>query len=219
MATNAEKLEHAKFYDHYLLQANTEIAAGNYFLAVQYCVASFEYINLMMQHEQKQNDREFETIETIEIVLKYAPALFDAESLASLAKILKSQKRIDKHATDDLAAKTSEAIELIQVAYTVWNKLQNNTQHNLAQVLKSVSAESLARIEEVVRIWSHQGYVQLHQLEDEIIPCISNPQEVSVKGKCPSCGVLVNGKKYHFWRANKCPKCHKESVFVIMATA
>lgn len=210
--------EHSRLYGHYLSQAKKEIAAGNCYLAIQSCVASFEYINLMMQHEQKQNDRQFETIETIEIVLNYAPALFDTESLASLAKILKTQKRIDKHATDDLAAKTKTALEIIAVAHKIWNELENNNLYDLPQLLVHVDSEYRERIEEIVQIWTSLGYVQLRQQANKLFPTIPLPQEVMMKGKCPHCGVVVNGKKYHFWRANNCPKCRTESFFVIVAT-
>ena len=92
-----------------LISARAALQQGLYHKAIDEASASWEYIDGMMQYERRYESKEFESVEGIDIVLEFAPLVFGFQSLEKLDELLRSQRRIDKHSSDDLAARLDSA--------------------------------------------------------------------------------------------------------------
>jgi hypothetical protein len=58
------------------------------------------------------------------LVIEYGPLLFDIDSLDKLDLLLKTQRRIDKNTSDNLAEKSLAARESLRDAHRLWNHLE-----------------------------------------------------------------------------------------------
>src|SRR5438034_11671357 len=105
----SEMEAHRAAYYALISQAHAAIQQGLVQKAIELASASWEYIDGMMQYERRYESKEFDSVEGIDIVLEYAPLIFDFHILEKMAELLKSQRRIDKNASDDLAAKLDSA--------------------------------------------------------------------------------------------------------------
>jgi hypothetical protein len=77
---------------------------GRFFDAIEIAINACDLVDGMMQFERRfEGSSERRIVETIDYVLRYAPLVFDSSSLETLGTILKTQKRIDKNTTADLA--------------------------------------------------------------------------------------------------------------------
>jgi len=215
MATKAELESASRHYHHYLVAAKTAIQAGNIFAAIQNSVASLSSIDGMMQFERKSNQREFNSIETIELILTYSPVIFDSESLDRLADVLKSQKRIDKNASADIAKNLKTARQQLNNSYQLWLHLLQFPNHTIEAAMENVGAPK-EWLTWLVQYWEMQGYARRIELTGKTHVQVMLPQDEIVSAKCPGCGVVGNGKKWQFWNTNTCPKCKHQVVFVMI---
>ena len=76
--------------------------------------ARWDFVDGMMQFERNyehkdREDKDHEKIEAIDIVLRFAPMLFEHELLNKLEDMLKNQRRIDRNTTEDLSVKHARA--------------------------------------------------------------------------------------------------------------
>jgi len=92
--TKAEMEAHRAQYYELIAKARAARQDGRYREAVELAMSSWEYVDGMMQYERKYDDKKFSSIEGIDLVLEYAPILFDAESLDKLEFLLKKQRRL-----------------------------------------------------------------------------------------------------------------------------
>src|SRR5262245_15059909 len=105
----AEMEFHRDEYYALIGSARQALQQGTHVKAIELAVSSWEYIDGMMQFERRYESKTFDSIEGIDIVLNFAPLLFDFEALDRLQLLLRTQRRIDKHASDDLADKLTQA--------------------------------------------------------------------------------------------------------------
>ena len=102
--TKAELKSDQDNYHHLLKNARVALSEQRVKDAIDLAKSTWPYIDGMMQFEQRYENREFTTVEGVAIVLRNAPLVFDRQTLNELAELLKSKRRIDKNASDDLAA-------------------------------------------------------------------------------------------------------------------
>ncbi len=186
--------------------------------AIELAVAALPFIDGMMQYERKYAEREFESIDAIEIVLKLAPVLFDLASLDAVGSVLKAKKRIDRNATDDLAKKLDAAVTRLWSAHRLWNHLEQAPLNE-----KSLTDESEATGERdaysIFSAWHAMGLIrkikQDHSSQFEHSTRLSE----SAKAKCSCCGIIARATKSRFLKALECPKCKRKSWFVILTSA
>lgn len=214
MATKAELEEEARRYEILLLQARAALQSGNIPHSIQISVQSWPYIDGMMQYERKYNQREFKSVETIELVLKYAPIIFDTQSLETLEELLKSKKRIDKFASADLADKLATANQQLHSVLGVWSHLEQNTGFRQDELRRTIGGDQ-EWWRWVAEIWESQGYLTREPVANSYRLTLNVNYEEKVFGKCPCCGVKASSKKYHFWKEVACPKCKAAVYFVI----
>jgi len=122
--TKAEMAEDRERYHELVANAQLALRENRFREAVKIASSSWKHIDGMMQFERKYENKEFSNIEAIDIVLEYAPLLFEFTVLNELAALLKAQRRIDRDASDDLARNLSEARDRMWAAHQLWNHLE-----------------------------------------------------------------------------------------------
>ena len=97
--TKAELESESERHSALMADARSELQQGEFQKAVQTAASAWQHVDGMMQYDRKWGSKsEFESVDSIALVLRYAPLLFDNQSLDQLDALLKSQKRIDKNA-------------------------------------------------------------------------------------------------------------------------
>jgi hypothetical protein len=212
MATKAE-LE-ACFHRYLALKADMVQAqkAGLYQPAINIAVSSFDYVDGMMQFDRKyRGQTEYESVETIDFVLKYAPLLFDHESLDKIEVLLKAQRRIEKNTSANLAELLTEARATMWSAYHFWEYIEQTDTVSLNTLKK----DGHPRWKSIAKDWEKIGLVSRRGDADSEI-ALTTRLEDKVRGKCPSCGAIGMGAKAKLLELITCPRCKKSVCFVIL---
>ena len=73
----AEMEDHRAEYQALMSKARSAEREGFCRRAVELALASWDHIDGMMQYERRYENKEFANVQGIEMILKYAPLLFD----------------------------------------------------------------------------------------------------------------------------------------------
>lgn len=217
MATKAELEQDCVEYNRHLDLARNALQQGDIIQAVEAAVASWPFIDGMMQFERKYGGREFDTIAAIEIVLKIAPLVFDRQNLDRLEQLLREKKRIDKNTNADLANKLAEARRLMREAHRLWCHVEqqpNCRQDELRRILEG----DQDRWRQIAEAWHGFGLLRkTPEANTYRLGFITNMED-HVSGKCPACGIIGKARKEKFLESAACPKCKETVHFVIIAS-
>ena len=217
MATKAELAQDCTEYSRLLTLARNALRQGDIGQAIGFAVSSWPRIDGMMQFERKYSAREFDTVETIEIVLKYAPFIFDKQSLDSLEELLTEKKRIEKNTHDDLAEKLAEARRLMWDARRLWNHIER--QPNCRQdELRSALQGNQEQWRGFAECWHSIGLLQRTPESNSYRLAFVTNLEDQAAAKCPACGVVGRARKARLLDAASCPKCKQNVHFLIVAS-
>lgn len=214
--TKAEMERHQADHDATLDEARFALQSRSWHKAIAFAVSSWQYLDGMMQYERKYEGREFTRLESIDIVLRLAPLLFDLSSLDKLASLLKSQRRIDKNASADLAADLSKARSLVWQAHKLWNHLQQHPGFRQDE-LRTTLGDDQERWRRLSEAWEEMGIIRRAPERGSYRLTFATRLDMRVLGKCPSCGALCKARKVKLLNEAKCPKCGTETRFVILA--
>jgi hypothetical protein len=214
--TKAEMENHAREYRSLVAIARSAQQEGAYRRAVQYAVSSWKFIDGMMQYDRKYEERAFASVEGIDIVLRCAPFIFDSDSLDDLGSLLKSQRRIEKHTSTDLADELSEARALMWKAHRLWNHLEQR-----AEVMQDELRQYLGGDQDqwrfIAEVWDAVGLVRRIPEGRSYRLSICTRLDELARAKCPSCGAIGKGRKSRLLETSNCPKCRAAVDFVILA--
>jgi hypothetical protein len=213
----SEMEEHKAAYHLLVSGARSAIAQKDFSTAIGLATKSWKYVDGMMQFERKYEAKEFDSVEGIDIVLAYAPLVFDFESLNELGELLKSQRRIDKHASDDLAGKLDHAKGSMHAARHLWNQLEAIGNRKEGDINSDVRSE-LEQHESILGLWEEMGITTRGLQGTSVTPRLCTRMDDQVAVKCPSCGVTGHASKSKILDEVKCPKCHNSVAFVILAS-
>ena len=186
--------QHRMEYDALMGAARAALQEGLYRDAVEAALSAWDHIDGMMQYERKYGDRDFDSIEAIDLVLRYAPLLLDSSALAKLESLLKTQRRIDKNTSESLADKLAKAESRIWDAHKLWDYLEGHAetrQDELRQILGGDQDEwrSTAEAWEKMRLARRTPEDRSYRL------ALSTRMGEVVSGKCPSCGAVAEAPK------------------------
>ena len=212
----AEMEKHRMEYRALMDQARAALQEGLYRNAVKAALSSWDHVDGMMQFERKYENREFTSIESIELVLRYAPLLLDSQSLDRLASLLKSQRRIDKNTSVSLDDKLAKARAQIWDAHKLWEYLEGHPdtrQDELRQILGGEQEEWRSAAE----AWEKMGLVRRTPEGRSYRLALSTRMGEIVSGKCPSCGAVAEAPKAMFLEELTCQYCQASGVFVILS--
>jgi hypothetical protein len=137
--------------------------------------------------------------------------------LKALEDLLKAQRRIDRDASDDLAARLDFAERMMADAYRLWTHLEGNAdarQDELAQALGGAQPEWRALAE----AWEGLGLI--HRMPNGNSYCLRLATDLSrpAAAKCPAYGEVVIIPKRDALAPADCPACHQTAPFVLVAT-
>ena len=204
--------------EYYAWIAKARAAQQKYLFgeAIALAMSSWDHIDGMMQYERRYESRESFNIEGIEIVLQFAPLLFDFTRLEKLETFLKNQRRIAKNASDDLAAKISDAKVLMWEAHRFWNHLEQHAEVRQDDLRREFGGgpDGWWFISET---WEAMGLTRRIPEGGSYHLEFSTQMDLPALAKCPSCGAVVRAPKARFVEEVVCPKCQAEDYFVILS--
>lgn len=216
--TKAEMQSDWYQYHDLLAQAKKHYDQARFLDALSLALQSLPLIDGMMQYGRKYEERTFSNIDTIDCILTYAPVFFDVEALDQLDSLLKSQKRIDKNASDDIAGDVEKAREVLGQAYRIWDRLEQDAWLELEDVIQHAQAERES-VMSILAIWERAGVVSRSQTADGKIRLALSTQLGAISAaKCAKCGAAVQGPKYKFLEERICPRCRTLSSFVLLTS-
>jgi hypothetical protein len=213
--TKAEMEAHSREYNTCLAFARTAAAGGYFRKAVEYGLAAWDHIDGMIQCARRYGGRETVSVDAIELVLTYAPALLDFISLSTLGNLLKTYKRIERGSTDDLAERLESATREMWEAHGLFHYLEQHPDVDRQQLLADVGADhkrSLRTLEH----WERMGLLQQTRKNSSIRVALSTRLGAVCYAKCPRCGDVSEAPKAMFLEPLKCPQCRHTSAFVLI---
>jgi hypothetical protein len=213
--TKADMEGHRNAYDAIIHSAWAAERAGLYREVIESAISSWEHIDGMMQYERKYGAKDILNIEGIDLVLKYAPLLFDSESLDQLESLLQNQRRIVKNTSNDLRDKLAEARTTMWHAHRLWNHLEDDsgaTHDEQDCVLGRNDGQSRGLID----AWEQMGIVLRTSKSGSNRLSLHIPTDTDTLAKCPSCAVVANATKGKFLKERTCPKCRTTVLFVFL---
>jgi hypothetical protein len=212
--TKDEMEDHARAYAHYLEAAQAAMHGNEYILAIKNALAATAHADGMMRYHEKYNGTEFETIESIELIFRAAPTVFDLECLDGVETILGQHRRIIKNVTVDFADALKSTRRKTREAYRWWTILDQSShlaEDSLPAMLGGDGAEQM------VERWVQCGLARRDEGKDgrQYITLNGRLREQSL-AKCPACRTVSSAAKILFLETAECPKCHAKVDFVIL---
>lgn len=185
--------------------------------ALSNALAAWDYVDGMMQFERRYEDADFDTIEAIELVLKFAPLLLESKSLVALEELLKTQKRIDKNTSVSLADRLAQSREHLWINHRLWSHLAENIGVRQDTLRRSLGGDQ-DYWRGVCEQWERMGLIdRLPESNSYRLTLLTRTGAVT-KAKCPSCAKIVEAPKAMFFEAMSCPACSTSVSFVLLAT-
>ncbi len=204
-------------YDRIMGRVRDAESGGRFADAVLAARSAWEHLDSMMAFERKYEKTEFDSVPCIDIVLKYAPLLFDRSSLRALGELLASKKAIDKHASDDLADRQRAAVDQMMRAHRLWKWIESSKAVRQRDIRQSIGGDQ-DEWREMITLWERMELVTRINSDDGAWVSITTRMYESVSAKCPECGIVESGQKRGFLRERECPECGRQTVFVICDT-
>ncbi len=165
--------------------------------AVQLSVSAWDHIDGIMQYECKYAGSEAVEIEAIDLVLRFAPLLFDFESLDKLDVLLKSQRRIEKNCSADLPRGRTEARQLMWDAHRLWNHLEQHPSCHQDKLRQLLGGDQ-DRWRSLVEVWEKMEIVHRTPSEGSYLLKLHTRMDEPATAKCPSCGAVGKAQKRDF---------------------
>lgn len=206
---------HQRQYKSLITKARSAVRKGRYHEAVKVSLSSWDYVDGMMQYERRYEEKEFTSIEGIEMVLKYAPLLLDFESLDTLEGLLKDHRRIEKGTSDVLADKLTDARTLMWEAHRLWSHLEEHPQARQDRLRKDLGGDQ-DEWRGIVELWAEMGLVERTPDGGSYLLALATRMGEIVSAKCTNCGDTVEAPKAMLLAELGCPECEARVPFVIL---
>jgi hypothetical protein len=212
----AEMVSRCGLYNAAMADARVAEEVGLFGRAVQLALSACDFVDGMMQYERRFEDREFDSVEAIDLVLKYAPVLLDYKSLDAIERLLKTQRRIERDTSADVGEQLAGARRLLWDAHRMWDRLEyagDTRQDELQELLGG----SQARWRSIAEAWEKMGLVRrTPEGRSYRLSLLTRMGEV-VPGKCPACGKVAEAPKAMFLEVTGCCACGQKVGFVLLA--
>lgn len=190
-------------------------ARGLFRDAVAAALSAWPFIDGMMQYEKRYGENEFGSVPAIDIVLRYAPLLFDSSSLDSLATLLKEYKRIERNTSHDMGTKLALAKQRLRENHRLWTYLENNIDSRQADLSQSLGGDQ-DYWRSVAEGWERMGLLQRTPERGTYRLSLLTRMDAVTWGKCPSCGQKAEAPKGMFLESMTCPACNRTVSFVLL---
>lgn len=194
--------------------AREALDAGRVRDGVRLALSAWDYIDGMMQYGRRYENTEFDSIEAIEIVLRYAPLLFDHVTLASLRHKLAAEKRIERDTAADMGERLARATSLMWEARRLWDHIATHRDIREDTLRESLGGDqSLWR--SITETWEKIGLLNRANVAGSYLLSIATRLGQVVPAKCSSCGRVATGPKAIWLEPTDCPSCHTLCMFVM----
>lgn len=190
-------------------------AKGLYRDAVEAAMTAWPFIDGMMQFGKKFGEGEFGSVPAIDIVLRYAPLLFDTSSLDSLAALLKEYKRIERDTSHDMGAKLAMARQRMSQNHRLWTHLENNTDCRQAELAQMLGGDQ-DYWRSVAEGWERMGLLKRTPEKGTYRLALHTRMDAVIWALCPFCGQKAEAPKAMFLEKMTCPTCSKLVGFVLL---
>jgi len=205
---------HDQQYARLLDEAHDSLRVGDVFDAISSAVAAWDHVDGMMSYRRKYEKEEFRSVDCFDLVLSIAPLVFESAALEEAASILKSKKSVERHTSDDMGDRLSDAWELLRRAHRLWGHVAGRDWTGQAQ-LRSELGGSQEEWRRILDRWVDMGIVERRGEGLGIQIRLATDPDRSVKGVCHSCGGKVQAKRHDLLQPAACPRCGKVSEFTV----
>ena len=215
MATKSELESATESYRMHLEQAVQFESQRSFRLALDQCELAWRYLADMMSYRRKYEDATFKSVSCIDMALRVAPFVLRASTLEVLEGVLKENRGIDKHASDDLAARALAARALLGQIHRLWDLLEREPglrQDTLRQRLGGDQDQWRQYAEQL----ESMGLIERTPAANSYSLRIATNLSDRVSAKCPKCGAVISGPKRAFLTSQTCPACARSVVHVLV---
>lgn len=213
--SKVELEEDREKYNSLMSDARAALKHGLFHHAVELALSTWDHIDGMMQYERKYEDREFASISAIDLVLKYAPLLFEFENLDRLESLLKTRKRIERDTSADMAARLEKARVQMWDAYRLWEQLEQHSETRQDELRRELGGKQ-DTWRSIVECWEQVGVVSRSPEGGSYRIRLRTPLAEQIQGKCTECGFLWRMPKRDLLMKTNCQSCNKSVHFVLL---
>jgi hypothetical protein len=215
--TKAELESHCARYHQLAGQMRESHQAGDISKAVELAASAWPFIDGMMQYERRFAEREDHArIECIDYVLRYAPLMFKQTLLDDLSQLLKSQRRIDKNSSADLAGELESARVRMSDAHHLWSHLESEVEGRQDELRRLLGGDQ-DNWRWMAETWEQMGLISRRSEGGSYRLRFVTRMTDLMRAKCPACGVTGKAAKEKLLDERSCPKCRTKVHFVILA--
>lgn len=194
-------------------RAKAEIGTHAYMSALRHIVQAWDHLAQSMEYEQRFEGRKISNVESIDVALHYAPLLFASHVLGKLRDLLKSKRRIDRDASDDLAELLEAACARLEDARRIWTYIDRTPGQSEAMVCAAL-AGSPQRCVPIIRDWCAMGV--LRRTDDGGL-FLESDMNAFVNAVCPTCGATSRLPKTLLLEPAECEGCRRTEQLVLLA--
>jgi len=213
----AEMEEHHDRYTTLDKNISELLRDRNFHAVFSACQESFPHIVPAIQFRKKRGIKpEMPRLLSFSTICKYGPPLFEHPLMESLLEFVKSTRLLAKH-DNGYAQSVEAALDQEEVARVLWNLLEQQPgilQRSIRQTVGCSQDIAVA----ILEIWQALGVITRKQEQNSYRIYLCSSLDATVKGMCPACGALVNGRKHLFFKPASCPQCGNEGYCHIIAS-
>jgi hypothetical protein len=213
----AEIEEHRARYEALMAEARSAERDGLYRRVIELTLSSLGSVDGMMQYERRYEGAELSSIEAVDLILKYAPLLLDADSLKQVEALLRDSRRVERHTSESLADMLSQARALMWDAHRLWDHLELHPEARQDE-LRRVLGGDQDQWRSVAEAWEKMGLLRRAPEGGSYRLALCTRMGGIVSAKCPACGSITEAPKAMFLEELTCPKCRTKALFVILVT-
>ncbi len=198
-------------------EARSACQRRNYERGIELAMSAWGSIDGMIQYERKYaHPAERRGVESIDLVLSFAPLIFHYESLDKLDALLKSEGWIDENAAAGLAQELADAQSLMDDAQRLWNYLEKRGECRQDRLCSYLSGDK-DRWQRIAEMWEQSGLIERVPDGGSYRLALAVDLDRPTRGKCPLCGDVSKASKARLLETMTCPECHAEVQFVLLA--
>ncbi len=213
--TSAEMQEHDRLYAELLEAANEASRHRLFRQAIATARQACQHVDGMMRYRERRECAEFSSLDCIELILRYAPLMFDSDSLAYLQEWLKYTRRVDKKTSQDLPGKVTDAVSLMWDAHKLWGYVESSPGVRQDQLRQLLGGDQ-QRWDWIAENWQHMGLVERLPVGTSYELSLVTRLGQVVNGKCLACGAVIQAPKAMFLDELTCWQCLRYRVFVLL---
>ena len=208
--------EAAASYVACIRHARASVRMGRLDDAIRNAVGAWRHVDGMMRYGKKYEHEEYDTLECVEVVLRYAPVTLDSASLDELAALLKQQRRVERNTSRSLTDALAEARARLRSAHRLADHIEREgpiRQDALRSTLGSDQDDWRLLCEQ----WESLGFVERTKEGAWYVVRLATRFDEAWSAKCAACGVKVTASKRQLLSNDECPKCKAHAGFVLIS--